>query len=106
MDTWPKKVLVRLHLSGLESFKVANENVAVEWSVASNSEHEQSTSLKDDIRFVDIEKDSPYFTEVRIVGKEKTIPLNDGYFEVPMPVKLLEGNPETITLKWIDFYRR
>ncbi len=35
----------------------------------------------------------------------KKIPLKGGYFEVPLPPKLLEGNPETITLRWVDFYR-
>ena len=48
---------------------------------------------------------SPYRTTVRIVGSNGKIPLKDGYFEVPLPAKLFERNPEEITLRWIDFYR-
>ena len=32
--------------------------------------------------------------------------LKNGYFEVPLPAKLFEGNPDQVTLRWIDFYRR
>ena len=34
-----------------------------------------------------------------------TIPLMDGYFEMQLPRAFLEGNPKTITVSWIDFYR-
>jgi hypothetical protein len=57
-------------------------------------------------RVTDIKKDSPFYSEVRIVGGEKKIPLKNGYFEVQLPAKLFEGNPEEITLEWVDFYRR
>jgi hypothetical protein len=42
---------------------------------------------------------------VRIVGEDKTIPLERGYFELRFPEALLRGNPETIALRWVDFYR-
>jgi hypothetical protein len=104
-DEWPKSILVRLHLSGLESFKAGSGNVAVEWSVASTGDHAARSSLVSGLRVARITKDSPYFAEVRIVGGNGKIPLKDGYFEVPLPAKLFEGNPEEITLRWIDFYR-
>lgn len=39
-------------------------------------------------------------------GKQATeIPLKDGCFEVPLPKALFEGNPKTIMVNRIDFYR-
>ncbi len=35
----------------------------------------------------------------------KVIPLKDGYIEMQLPKKLFEGNPKSIALDWIDFYR-
>ncbi len=52
-----------------------------------------------------IAESSPYFTKVKIVGKIHHIPLKEGYFEVRLPKKSLEKNPESLTLRWIDFYR-
>jgi len=104
-DEWPKSMMLRLHLSGLESFKASSGNVAVEWSVSSTGDHVTRTSLMSGKRVAAIQKGSPYFTTVSIVGGNGKIPLKDGYFEVLMPTKLFEGNPEEITLHWIDFYR-
>jgi hypothetical protein len=35
----------------------------------------------------------------------KTIQLKDGYFELQLPNAFFGGNPKSITLNWIDFYR-
>lgn len=103
---WPKTILVRLHLGGLESFKVGGKGFAIDWSIASTGDHEATATLKSGKRVTDIMRESPFYSEVRIVGGEKKIPLKNGYFEVSLPAKLFEGNPEEITLEWIDFYRR
>lgn len=104
-DEWPKSILVRLHLGGLESFKAGGKGFAIEWSVSSTGEHEARSTLVSGKRVADIKKDSPFYGEVRIGGGGKKIPLKDGYFEVPLPAKLFEQNPETISLEWVDFYR-
>lgn len=104
-DKWPKSIQVRLHLSGLESFKAGSDNVAVEWSVASTGDHATRASLVSGKRVAEIGQDSPYFAEVRLVGGNGKSPLKDGYFEVTLPAKLFEGNPEELKLRWIDFYR-
>jgi parallel beta-helix repeat protein len=105
-DEWPQTILVRLHLGGLELFRAGGKETAIEWSVASTEKHEARSSLVDGKRVADLKTDSPYYSEVRIVGGVKQIPLQDGYFEIPLPAKLLEGNPVTISLEWIDFYRQ
>lgn len=104
-ETWPKTILVRLHLKGLESFKVKNDEVAIEWSVSSGGKNPSKVTLwkgKDELSLGD---DSPFFTKVRLVGENKTIPLEKGYFVVPLPAKLFEDSPKIIELNWIDFYR-
>lgn len=103
--TWPKSVLVRLHLSGLESFRAASEGIAVEWSV-SGADDPSRVSLRKGSEETPLAEGSPYFTTARIVGGNGRIPLEDGgCFEVLLPSKLFEANPVEITLHWIDFYR-
>ena len=45
----------------------------------------------------------------RMIGGDgkpaKAIPLKDGCFEMALPKAFFEGNPKTITMGWIDFYR-
>ena len=105
-ENWPKSILVRLHLSGLESFKAGNRDVAVEWSVSSTGKNAKRVSLRKGRDELALDEKSPYHTTVRIVGGNGKIPLKEGHFEVPLPAKLFERNPEEITLRWIDFYRK
>ena len=48
--------------------------------------------------------------DIRIVGGDgrpaQELPLKDGYFEMTLPRAFFEGNPKSITLNWIDFYRQ
>jgi hypothetical protein len=104
-DDWPEAVVARLHLSGLESFRVGNGDVALEWSVSSTGSHAPRVTQWKGQQGLAISKDSPYHTTVRMVGGNGKIPLKGGFFEVPLPAKLFERNPEQITLRWIDFYR-
>jgi hypothetical protein len=102
---WPRSVVVRLRLRGLESFKAGGEQLAVEWSVSSTGKHPVHVYLSTRDGDRELPESSPYFTRVRIVGGDGTLPQRDGYFEVPLPEKLFEGNPEVLTLQWVDFYR-
>ena len=36
---WPKVLVVRLHLTGLESFRITAAEKALEWSVSSSGDH-------------------------------------------------------------------
>ena len=103
---WPVSTVVRLHLSGLESFRVGTGNIHVEWWVSSGGDNRTWIALSQGKAEVEIDRTSPYYTKLRIVGGNGKVPLQDGYFEIPLPAKLLESNPQEITLQWIDFYRR
>jgi hypothetical protein len=105
LDAWPKPIFVRLHLSGLESFKAGGDDVAVEWSASSTGDNSSRVSLQRGKEELALDEKSPYHTNVRIVGGNGKIPLKDGYFELPLPAMLFEGNPKELTFQWIDFYR-
>jgi hypothetical protein len=102
---WPERILVRLHLGGLESFEARSGDVAVEWSASSTGDRSSRVSLRDGGQETALGEANPYYTHLRIVGGNGEIPLEDGYFEVPLPAKLFEGNPREITLRWTDFFR-
>jgi|GEM_PF-6412402 len=107
---WPKTVLVRLELKGLESFKVQvpqadDRALAVEWCVASSGDFSQRVVLWERGKEVPLDSDSPFYTVVRVASQGRSIPLESGYFLVSIPPQLLKGNPERIELQWIDFYR-
>ncbi len=104
-DTWPMSIVVRLHLAGLESFRAGTDKIVVEWSVSSTGQNDSRVSLRQGNDELALDKESPYFTPVRIVGGNGKIPLKGGYFEVPLPAQLTAGNPRKLTLRWIDFYR-
>jgi hypothetical protein len=89
----------------LESFKASNQKITLEWSVSSTGDHASRVSLRQGKKETVLNKQSPYHSEVRLVGGNGKIPLQGGYFEVRLPAQLFEGNPEEISLSWIDFYR-
>jgi hypothetical protein len=98
---WPRTVLVRLHLRGLESFKAGQGGKTVEWSAGAD-DGGMRIALRQDGKETQLTKDSPYYTKARIAGDDgKGRPC----FEVPLPAKLFEGNPVEITLHWVDFFR-
>ena len=106
-DAWPKVVVLHLHLKGLENFRVSNGTVRLEASVSSQGG--KVRQWKDGKEDAPLDEKSPFWADIRIVGGDgksaREIPLKDGYFEVTLPRALFEGNPKTITVGWIDFYR-
>jgi len=103
---WPDIVMLRLHLKGLENFKVSNGIITLEAAVS--SQDGKVRIWKDGKEDSQLDAKSPYWTEIRMVSDDgkpvKTIPL-DGYFEIQLPKALFEDNPKSITVNWIDFYR-
>ena len=106
-DQWPDTVVLRLHLKGLESFRATNDKVKLDVSVS--SQNAKVRLWKDGKEDAPLDTKSPFWMEIRMVGGDgkpaKNIPLKDGYFEMRLPKAFFEGNPKSITLNWIDFYR-
>jgi hypothetical protein len=108
-ETWPDAVVLRLHLKGLENFKATNGTVKLEGSASLQDGKPLVRLWKDGKEDAPLDAKGPYWIEVRIVGGDgqpaKELPLKGGYFELPLPRAMFEGNPKAITLNWIDFYR-
>lgn len=115
-EQWPKQLTLRIHLRGLESFKVTADNTTIAWAVQSSGEHASHSTLTSGKRETQLEPGDPYHTiarpvrspdPVRIVKESPQRATVDipGCFEVPLPARLLAGNPEQLQLQWIDFYR-
>jgi hypothetical protein len=102
---WPNSIVIRLHLKGLESFEAISGPATLQVSVPSTGEPAGRVSLKQNGVGTELDKNSPYWTDVRIVGSKPKIPLEDGHFEITLPAKLFEANPPSIQLRWVDFYR-
>ena len=106
-ERWPDVVVLRLYLQGLESFRVSNDKLKLELSVSSR---DGTVRLwKDGKEDAPLDAGSPFWMEVGMVGMDgkpaKGIPLRDGYMELRLPQALFDGNPRSIALHWIDFYR-
>jgi hypothetical protein len=84
---WPETVMLRLHLKGLENFKVSNGKITLEAAVSSqdgtvrlwkDSERRFATGFQKSI-----------LDGHSLIGEDgkptTTIPLNDGYFEMQLP---------------------
>lgn len=109
---WPKAIVLRLRLAGLEH--LACEAVGQTWeaSVLSHGDHVRSqwrvrsgsrVSLDpQDPRWIGIVARASDGTEVDGLPK----PSDGGYFEITLPPALLAGESRPIELRWIDFYRR
>jgi hypothetical protein len=106
-ETWPDAVVLRLLLKGLENFRATNGKVTLEASVS--SQDAKVRVWKDGKENEPLDAKSPYWMQIRMVGSDgkpaKTIPLRDDFYEMQLPRAFFEGNPKSITINWIDFYR-
>ena len=106
---WPKLVMLRLQLKGLERFSASNGKFKLDASVSIQNGKPMVRLWKDGKEDAPLDKKSPYWIDVRIVGGDgkpaKELPLTDGYFEIQLPQTFFEGNPTSITVNWINFYR-
>jgi hypothetical protein len=103
---WPTMVVLRLYISGLESFAVSNGKIKLTGSVLSHSGNTKRLYLTE----VGNEGEREPGTQINIFdaqGKPITgLPDKGGYFEIRLPKTLLDGQPKSLELGWIDFYRR
>lgn len=108
-EKWPDAVALRLHLKGLENFKVTNGKVTLEGSASLQEGKPVVRLWKDGKVDSPLDAKSPYWIDVRILGGDgkaaKELPVKDGYFALTLPKAFFEGNPKSITVNWIDFYR-
>jgi hypothetical protein len=69
----------------------------------------QESATQDGKEDSPLDAKSPCWIEIKMVSSDgitaKTIPLKAGYFDLQLPKAFFVGNPKSITLNWIDFYR-
>jgi hypothetical protein len=113
-DRWPEELVVRLRIRGLESLKIIADAQALGASVSSQSGEGQSWKMRtrlwrSDNENTALDEKSPLWIRIRAFDANgrasESIPLEEGYFELLLPIALLAANPKSIKLHWIDFYR-
>jgi hypothetical protein len=109
-DTWPQAVVLRLHLKGLSSLRASNGKVTLDAAVSIQEGKTTVRMWKDGEEDARLDEKSPLWMDIRIVGGDggpaQELPVEGGYFETTLPRAFFEGNPKSITLNWIDFYRQ
>ena len=106
--TLPENIVIRLHLKGLEQFRLVYDQTAIIASVSSGEGGSvgQSVGAPDgDER--PIAPGSPFWVAIRIVPDQATpyVPIEVEYFEITLPDDFLQGEHRSFSIRWIDFYR-
>jgi len=106
---WPDVVTLRLHLKGLENLRITNGKDTLKVALSSNADKQPVRLWLNGKEDYPLNVKSPFWMTVRMVGEDgkpaETIPLVNGHFEMRLPKALFEGNPKSIAINWIDFYR-
>ena len=106
--TMPGNMILRLHLQGLEEFRLTSAQEEISASVAGGDavtlDHQTLLSSGTETPLL---PGHPLWMEVQIVSGqgEKKIPLEEGYFEVTVPQEFIRNAGQTFEIEWIDFYR-
>ncbi len=110
LEKWPAVVVLRLRLKGLESFRASNGRATLHAAVSIREGKATVRWWKDGKEDALLDRTSPFWTDLRILSSDgrpaSVLPPQDGYFELALPRAFFEGDPQAITLDWIDFHRR
>ena len=104
----PGNMILRLHLKGLEQFRLKSAQQEISAAVAGGDgvtlDHQTLLSSGTETPLL---PGHPLWTEIQIVSNqgEKEIPLEEGYFEVTVPQEFIRNAGKTFEIEWIDFYR-
>jgi hypothetical protein len=104
----PRSVVLRLHLQGLEQFRLLYGETVLTASVSSSDASSISQSIASSQGGEQqIAPGSPFWLDVRVVSPEgePRLPLEQGYFEISLPEDLLRDGRTSFSFEWIDFYR-
>jgi len=109
-EQWPKELVLRLHLGGLEAFAITSGDLRLTTSVRSHDGTVKRLQLwKDNEEAPPLNKTSPYWMDIQAFDAQgkpiKGLPKEGGWFEMTVPKGLLGDAAKAITLGWIDFYR-
>lgn len=104
----PEKVVLRLHLTGLEQFQLVSDQTTLAAHGSSNEVFnitgQSVITAGNEYAITSID---PLWTKVEIVSgqADKKIPLDEGYFEVTIPKEFIRRAGNSFEIQWIDFFR-
>ncbi len=101
---WPQKVLLRIHLAGLEGLGVT----VGDQTFAGSYHGEDFAPGKGDLRTRQLDAEGNplkgrYLVKSDGPNSSKRIA---GYYEAEVPQSILNPETKRIDLRWVDFYRR
>lgn len=105
--TMPEEIIVRLHLRGLEEFRLTSAQTGIAASV-SNSDpsevHQRIIAASSDTPLL---PSQPLWMKIEIVSEQsvKTLPMEEGYFEITVPKEFIRKAGKSFEIEWIDFHR-
>ncbi len=103
--TMPENITLRLHLTGLEGFRLTSARDQISTSISGEANSETQTILSPGAESP-LSPSDPLWIEIAIVSEaQKKIPLEQGYFEVTVPQEFIRNAGTTFEIEWVDFYR-
>lgn len=106
--TMPEEVIVRLHLRGLEQIRFTSAQDRIAASVSSS----EALAVPDQTMIsqgneIPILPGQPLWMKIEVVSEqaEKSVPLEEGYFEVTLPKEFLQKAGTSFKIEWVDFFR-
>ena len=105
--TMPEQMVLRLHLKGLEEFRLTSAQTSIAASVSNSDPSEVHQRIVAASNATPLLPGQPLWMEIKIVSEQavKTPPLEEGYFEITVPKEFLRKAGTSFEIAWIDFYR-
>lgn len=103
----PQKIILRLHVKGLEEFRLSYGQTALIVRVSSSNPSITQSLVLPNGDEQPIPSTSPSRLAVRIVSDQAKprIPLDHGHFEITFPKHYLREGSRDFSVQWIDFFR-
>lgn len=106
--TLPEKIITRLHLKGLEEFRLSYDETLITASIPSSSIFNTSTQkvITPGGEYPTL-PGHPLWLEIKIVSDQmvEKIPLEEGYFEITFPDEFNKKTGDSFDIQWVDFFR-
>lgn len=102
----PGEIRLRLHLQGLEEFRLTSAETEISASVSGAGPHIEQKMITSGNETV-LLPGNPLWMEIDIAPEDaaKNIPLQEGHFEILLPEEFLREAGTSFEITWIDFYR-
>jgi hypothetical protein len=93
---WPARIVMRLHVKGLESFQFLYGDTRVDVGVSSHGDNAVHEVYEQPGKMGTASPGDPYWI---------TVTPGAGYFDLEAPADFLQSGESKFTIEWIDFYR-